>query len=74
MVIESRNFDRCAASCCAGSTATPRAGEIALIGKTAALPASCPLLPLRDGRGFAWGDGSLTFPFRPLKVKGERGT
>ena len=46
-------FDRCAASCSAGSTATPRAGEVAGFGEVVESPASWPLLPLRDGPGFA---------------------
>ena len=46
-------FDRCAASCSAGSTATPRAGEMVDRRESFESPASCPLLPLCDGRGFA---------------------
>ena len=45
--------DRCAASCYAGSTATPRAGVTIGGGEVVVVPASWPLLPLRDGRGSA---------------------
>jgi len=62
-VSEFRDIDRYAAPCCAGSTVTPRAGEIASTGKTAVLPASWPLLPLRDGRRFACGMGYCRSPF-----------
>jgi hypothetical protein len=58
-----RVIDRCAASCCAGSTATPRAGEIAWMREVVSLPASWRLLPLRDGRGYACGVGNCRSPF-----------
>ncbi len=55
--------DRCAASCSAGSTPTPRAGLVSGIGKVVSVPASWPLLPLRDGRRFACGIGICRSPF-----------
>ena len=62
-VIELRVIDRCTASCCAGSTATPRAGEIIWLGEVVALPASWPLLPLRNGRDSASGICYCRSPF-----------
>ena len=49
-------------------------GRVRRCGKDVGLPASWPLLPLRDGRGFAGSLCSCRSLFALLLAKGEEGT